>query len=571
MATEYPTAPTPSATSRETSLRIIAIQCASTLAFMVIAAIILWIGDGQQLGMIRKYYTPWVAYGTRLWPLVAVMAASLAYAYITTRTMQRLRSRFVRTWHVNIVVLVTSGFILSLLVVWVLRAYPNSGDEYAYIFQAETFMTGRLWSSLPLNHELFSFNHIFEKDNKWVTEFPPGWPLLLAVTRLGFLPFWLTCPLLSGALLLLMARYCFRQSGHSGAIVALALIVPSPFFLFNAASFFSHVPAALFGLLFCYQALIFLETPRIRPAFLAGVALGMLGLIRPFDFVFFALPFIADFFWRAHWKHWKLTPVIILAGMPFLTAYLLYNAEITGHPSLPVVEWGYPQLKLGWNPVDETGAIHNMSETLRAGASRLVAFVEWTSPLLAIAYCPSLVWGAIRRRLSFADFVFPATVAAFLIYPSTGGNSYGPRYYFDAYPLLIATVTASASALMRTRWRLWVRSLVAAHVIMCLISLIVCAIFFRRIVDERMDLEDLARARNLHSAVVIVRSGTGVIRPFEGPLDLVRNSPDLSQDIIFALDFPQRLEDLRQMFSDRTFYVYQRAQGSPRGELIPLR
>jgi hypothetical protein len=56
-----------------------------------------------------------------------------------------------------------TAFGASLLLVWVLRAFPNSADEYGYIYEADTLLAGRLWNPLPPHHEFFSFLHIFEK------------------------------------------------------------------------------------------------------------------------------------------------------------------------------------------------------------------------------------------------------------------------------------------------------------------------------------------------------------------------------------------------------------------------
>jgi hypothetical protein len=81
-----------------------------------------------------------------------------------------------------------AGFAGSLAVVWVLRAFPNSADEYAFLFEANSFLAGRLWNPLPPLHEFFSFLHISEVDGKWVALYPPGWPILLAGVRLFALP-----------------------------------------------------------------------------------------------------------------------------------------------------------------------------------------------------------------------------------------------------------------------------------------------------------------------------------------------------------------------------------------------
>ena len=37
-------------------------------------------------------------------------------------------------------------------------------------------------------------------------------------------------------------------------------------------------------------------------------------------------------------------------------------------------------------------------------------------------------------------------VLSYLFFPNMGGNRYGPRYYFDAYPFLVLTVVSAAAA-----------------------------------------------------------------------------------------------------------------------------
>src|SRR6266566_4476890 len=134
--------------------------------------------------------------------------------------------------------IIGTSFAATLLFVWVLRAFPNSADEYGYIYEAETFLAGRLWNPLPPHHEFFSFLHIFEKDGKWVSAYPPGWSIILAAGQLLYLPYWLVCPIVGAVLLFTVWSLGQRQNGFLGGILALSLVGFSPFFLFNAASYF---------------------------------------------------------------------------------------------------------------------------------------------------------------------------------------------------------------------------------------------------------------------------------------------------------------------------------------------
>jgi hypothetical protein len=214
--------------------------------------------------------------------------------------------------------------------VWVLRAFPNSGDEYNYLFQAKTFLAGRLWNPAPPVSELFSFFHVSFRDGGWFTPYPPGWALLLALVMSLRLPAWLASPLTSGVLLFALFKLSQRRDGAFGGVLAVALVALSPFFAFNAGSYFNHVPAAAAGLLFCWAGTAFLERPRISIALPLGAALGMLGLIRPLDAALFGLPFFAECGWRAGRRHYLNMPAVIIGGLPFLAGLLLYYHAIDG-------------------------------------------------------------------------------------------------------------------------------------------------------------------------------------------------------------------------------------------------
>jgi hypothetical protein len=74
----------------------------------------------------------------------------------------------------------------------------------------------------------------------------------------------------------------------------------------------------------------------------------------------------------------------------------------------------------------------------------------------------------------------------------------------------------------------------------------------------------------LHNAVVIVHSGGGAYLPFT-PKDLTRNGIAIGgQDVIYALDIPGRMSELREIFPHRVFYIYSRKTAGSVGVLAPL-
>jgi hypothetical protein len=91
----------------------------------------------------------------------------------------------------------------------------------------------------------------------------------------------------------------------------------------------------------------------------------------------------------------------------------------------------------------------------------------------------------------------------------------------------------------------------------------------RKIIDERMDLYDRVAAAGLSNAVIVVHSGTSPLRRMD-PRDLVRNGIALDGEVIYALDLSDRLGELRQLFPQRRFYIYERASDSPKGILRRL-
>ena len=123
---------------------------------------------------------------------------------------------------------------------FVLLDFPNSGDEYAYVYQAQTLAAGRLWNAPIEPPDVFFFNYIVQEPGRVFGSFPVGWPLALAAAlRLG-LPAWLVNPVLGALTLGLVWQLGTRLYGPRVGVSAAALVAVSPFFLFNGASYFSH-------------------------------------------------------------------------------------------------------------------------------------------------------------------------------------------------------------------------------------------------------------------------------------------------------------------------------------------
>src|SRR5688572_26754626 len=138
-------------------------------------------------------------------------------------------------------------FVAAVLVhVFVLQGFANSGDEYAYLWQATAFSEGRVTADSPQPAAAFQQQHIGDADGIRFSRFPPGWPLLLALgVRAGFPG--VINPLLAALALAGIYRLACAWAGARAAALGVLFVGTSPFFLFNAGSFHSH-PSCLFAL-----------------------------------------------------------------------------------------------------------------------------------------------------------------------------------------------------------------------------------------------------------------------------------------------------------------------------------
>jgi hypothetical protein len=515
----------------------------------------------------------WPTLARLSWPMVAL----LGFAAVWVTSFARLYgqadpARRVVAWaemHYPFclcMLAMTTALLLAAGVI-ALRAFPNSGDEYTYLFQAETFRAGRLWNVPPPVPDVFASPHVLIKDGKWVSQYPLGWPLIIAgVTSLG-LPAYVAAPTM--ALLLLFGFACLTRElvSPGAALVGTVLLVCCPFFLLNGASYFSHTPAALFSVVTVLCGVRFLKTGSILSALGAGAALGFLFIIRPFSAVLIAVPCAIELLRRAGALQYTRLAWFFLGSFPFVAGFLLYDNTVTGSPLIEPISWGYPKLHLGLHPVDEWGNHVTLFRSAGWAIIRFMELAEWTSPLFCLLYAAAALWKLGYRKLVFYDFVFPLFVLGYVLYPSMGDNRYGPRYYFEAYPFMVLTVI-SATTTWLTAWRGGSRAAAMVGVqvgaiIMGLAAFPALAYQFRGTVNARMELYDLVNESRLSNAIVLIRSHVGGWEP----VDLTRDGIDLSQRVLYVLDQPAQYCTLIRAFPGRTLYRYERRNDTGTGIL----
>jgi hypothetical protein len=326
----------------------------------------------------------------------------------------------------------------------------------------------------------------------------------------------------------------------------------------------------LFGLIFAYFGERFLRAAKPRDALLMGVALGCIGSIRYYSAVIFFLVFLGYLVLTRSRK--DLLPFLgVLVGvLPFIAVLMLYNHAITGDALMTVTQWGYD------DPETYPGLPADLSTVWETAVRLVTSGVElgdFTSPLLLAMYGVALIAKAMKRELRFYDFMFIAFVLGYMLVQSSGGNRYGPRYYYDAFPFLVLTVISGARQMINRR-ELGIAGNVAMHLLVLNVILSVCylpfiALYVHRIIVERQDVFTLVESEAVRNAVVLLSTGTGVLREMSR-YDLVRNGTTINGEAIFAHDWGRRNRELRALFPGRAFWVYQREPGAVHGTLVPL-
>ena len=189
-------------------------------------------------------------------------------------------------------------------------------------------------------------------------------------------------------------------------------------------------------------------------------------------------------------------------------------------------------------------------------------FVAWTPPALIGIYA----W-AWRRPGSasplpaarFVTLIFPALVVGYFLYVDRGGNSYGPRYYFEAFPFVAIAVAARVFAPQRAASQSpgerWAFCLLALSMIACLPLAVLHARVESAVITERTEPYRLASVQVRGPAVVFVATGAGWIRPM-GPRDLTRNDPDFAGPVLWAHDRGADNARLLQRYPGRSAWRY---------------
>ena len=435
-------------------------------------------------------------------------------------------------------------------------------DENVYGFMARTFASGHVYlPSLPEPVRPFFDNQFVVNNGKWYGIYFPGHPIALALGERLHLMHWI--PACSAALTVLVGFAVGRRVfGQRAALLALPLVLLSPFFILSSATLLAHSTAGLLLAAFVYATLRALEQPEcVRWWLAASLALAWTGLTRPLSAAAFGLPWIVLLALRLRRGEGGRVRVgagvFCLVGAGSMGVLALYNMALSGDPFTT----GYHTF----------GRAARMSFTLGA--------------LVAPAPFPSLFeLGYTIARLNFWLFGWPvslallpffrrtreglalllgpvAVIALFAATTVPSINVVGPVHYAE---LIVPVVLVSASGLEELA--LWVRGRLrtnAAWILAVPMAATLCAflLYLPLYIGSLTAMAALARApydlvatARLDHAVVFVRSLGALELPPRSWAYARRNpSPGLGDRVLYVKDLgEERNRDLIRFMPDRT-------------------
>jgi hypothetical protein len=494
---------------------------------------------------------------------VVLLGAAIWSAGKTDGIAERIVSNIERrtTW-LTAFIFVAAVLFPMLAARFVLDRFPNSGDEFSYLFQAGTFAKFRMWEEPPILGTALIPVRTWIFESKWVSQYPPGWPIMLSVGLLVGLPIWMMNAVIGGSSVAVITALCRRLGDRPTTVIAVALYTLTPFYVMNAASYFSHVFSSLLILILCLCLPPDGQIPRTQYLVAAGAIIGLLAMTRYFD----VLPLLpALLFWLITYRPaaWSRLIGWMTAGfIPLLGLLMIYQDMITG------------------NPFRSTYFVINTPETFpslepsqiivgtKLISIRMTELVLWASPILLIAYAGCLLLKFKDRRLAYYDLIFPSFVLAYISFTDLGGNRYGPRYYFDAFPLVIVTIVSAIPSVMARLDRPMGRAILPVASIACLLYLLgtwpLVLTGFRREVWSREEPFRLVAQARLKNAVVIQDTATdwGL-----DPSDLVRNPPSMDAAVLYARSGTD-IGALRKVFPERSIWRYSHPDPARPGELV---
>ncbi len=457
-----------------------------------------------------------------------------------------------------------------------MTSFPNTGDEFALIFQSEIFSHFSLTAEAPLFPELFQSHYIDSKLGRWFSQYPPVYPLMILP---GVVIGWphLMVSLFAGLTLFSLCLFLLRAFGEEyrrEIIIFSVFFAVSPTFLWHGASYYNHI-----GSLFLYSLILhcFLnhrESNRNSNLGWLSLLFGLGVGIRPFTFFLLALPFG---FFLSRDKTIRNPRSILSLSMPFLSVLFLlglYNYHLTGRwEEISYLQAGNNYLKLSLSNF-HFDSIVRISEMIENASRWLFGFGYFAGGSLRtiengdinfgiILFLISIFWLTYRALKNKETIVILLVLSIFslvcghIFYDFRGGR-FGERFFYEISWIILFGLVIFLKEIKKY-------GLVFMGLIV-LVNLIYLPGTYQAYVDGNMRrMDPFLKVKSLKDDKVVIHLHQ--VPDFD-PSFYTRNHPDLSGPVyvILSKDFNQVIKS----FKDRKHYLYSFDRKSNNSQLLPI-
>lgn len=350
--------------------------------------------------------------------------------------------------------------VAALLAVLSYQRHPHVPDEVVYLLHGRYFARGMLTMPPPPVPAAFDLDLVTFEPTRWYSPVPPGWPAALAVGAFFGVP-WLVNPVLGGLCVLLAYTLLREMYARRTARVALLLLCASPWFLLMSMNFMTHTFTLFAALVAAVATARARRTEHLARAIPAGIALGVMALVRPLEALTVAMMLGLWALVRPGGGLAPATPAVMAMLAAATAAITLpYNRHLSGDATVfPLMAYtdaeygagtnalGFGANRgLGWPGLDPLPG-HGLPDVLINANQNIysvnVELLGWgAGSLLLIAL---LVFsGAMRRADRMMLAMIAAIVGVHSLYWFSGGPDFGARYW---YMVLVPCLALSARGL----------------------------------------------------------------------------------------------------------------------------
>jgi hypothetical protein len=491
---------------------------------------------------------------------------------------------------------------------------PAYHDEYSYLFQAQTLLTGRFsYPSNPTVAPIFDQLHVVNQ-GQFASRYYPGTGAWLASWVAIGHPVW--GQWLAGALMAFLIFWTVRELSSSGvAFLAGILIALSPGLALFSNLLLAHHPTLLGLSLFLHGFTKWLIRGRSVSLLEAGCGLSFAMLCRPATAAGVALPFGI---WFAKWLLSQQVDLpdassvkvgakqkffaALMLGLPLIAGWAImiaYNHSITHNwlksPYQLYTDVYTPRHVFGFNNVTRgaaaqgdhvlsavtrnydawaeeltpTLAVHNVGQ-------RLIGSLRWSLGIIPLVWIILAAWGVPlasgsdkKRHLGW-NLIAASIVSLHLIHvPYWFDGIMHWHYVFESCILWLMLAARGAGALVvrfqaaNRPWLIvWVGCLLITSVMSNYISLSpywetrqamgIAELRYPRRIYREFRRRIAKEVTDLPALVLVIPD------PSDRHMDFVTNEPSLTSPILVGRLIPEEisLEQIKREYPDRTLYLY---------------